>query len=50
MAELAIASYTKSFFLEENKKVAVVRAGNVIGGGDWSKDRLIPDIVRSIMQ
>lgn len=50
MAELAIASYTKSFFLEGNKKVAVVRAGNVIGGGDRSKDRLIPDIVRSIMQ
>jgi len=50
MAELAIASYTKSFFSEENKKVAVVRAGNVIWGGDWSKDRLIPDIVRSIMQ
>jgi len=50
MAELAIACYTKSFFLEWNKKVAVVRAGNVIGGGDRSKDRLIPDIVRSIMQ
>ena len=50
MAELAIASYTKSFFLEGNKKVAVVRAGNVIGGWDRSKDRLIPDIVRSIMQ
>lgn len=50
MAELAIASYTKSFFLEGNKKVAVVRAGNVIGGWDRSRDRLIPDIVRSIMQ
>ncbi len=50
MAELAIDAYTKSFFLEWNKKVAVVRAGNVIGWWDWSSDRLIPDIVRSIMQ
>lgn len=50
MAELAIACYNKSFLLEEGKKVAVVRAGNVIGWWDWSKDRLIPDIVRSIMQ
>ncbi|MDD3262624.1 MAG: CDP-glucose 4,6-dehydratase [Candidatus Absconditabacteria bacterium] len=50
MSELVIDSYTKSFLLELNKKVAVVRAGNVIGGGDRSKDRLIPDIVRSIMQ
>ena len=50
MAELAIACYTKSFFLEWHKKVAVVRAWNVIGWWDWSSDRLIPDIVRSIMQ
>ena len=50
MAELAIDAYTKSFFLKWNKKVAVVRAGNVIGGWDRSRDRLIPDIVRSIMQ
>lgn len=50
MAELAIDSYIKSFFLSAGKKVAVVRAWNVIGGWDRSKDRLIPDIVRSIMQ
>ncbi len=50
MSELAIDSYTKSFFNELNKKVAVVRAWNVIWWWDWSKDRLIPDIVRSIMQ
>lgn len=49
MAELVIDSYIKSFF-KTDKKVAVVRAGNVIGWGDRSRDRLIPDIVKSIMQ
>jgi CDP-glucose 4,6-dehydratase len=54
-AELVIASYRNSFFnpakLEiHNKALAVARAGNVIGGGDWSKDRLIPDIVKSLNQ
>jgi CDP-glucose 4,6-dehydratase len=47
-AELVIQSYRKSFFLNENVQIASVRAGNVIGGGDWSQDRLIPDILRSI--
>jgi CDP-glucose 4,6-dehydratase len=46
---LAIDTYMKSFF-KNDKKIAIVRAGNVIGGWDWSKDRLIPDIVKSIMQ
>lgn len=42
-------SYLKSFFKNKrNQRVATVRAGNVIGGGDYSKDRLIPDIYRSI--
>ena len=47
--EYLFNSYLKSFF-EKNKKqkIATVRAGNVIGGGDYSKDRLIPDIYRSI--
>ena len=50
-AELLIDSYRSSFFnMNEYSKhlkgIAVARAGNVIGGGDWSKDRLIPDIVR----
>jgi CDP-glucose 4,6-dehydratase len=45
-AELVIDSYRKSFF--ENKYIASVRAGNVIGGGDYSKDRLIPDCVNHI--
>lgn len=52
-AELVISSYCNSFFKTENfvkhkKAVASVRAGNVIGGGDWSEDRLIPDIATSI--
>lgn len=46
-AELVISSYRRSFF--DDGKVASARAGNVIGGGDWAKDRLIPDIVRSML-
>ena len=44
--ELAVKSYKKSFF--ENLNIATARAGNVIGGGDFAKDRIIPDIVRAI--
>ena len=45
-AEFIIQSYIKSFFIKKrNIRVGVTRAGNVIGGGDWSKNRLIPDIV-----
>jgi CDP-glucose 4,6-dehydratase len=47
MDELAITSYVRSFFSNGEKKIVSVRAGNVIGGGDWSPDRLIPDIVRA---
>jgi CDP-glucose 4,6-dehydratase len=52
-AELIIDSYRNSFFNlqkfnQHQKAIAVARAGNVIGGGDWSKDRLIPDIVKSL--
>lgn len=47
-AELVAASYRKSFFEKEGKVLlATARAGNVIGGGDWSEDRLIPDLVRA---
>lgn len=51
--ELVIDSYRNSFFNPSvynthNKSLAVGRAGNVIGGGDWSKDRLIPDIARAL--
>ena len=48
-AELVINSYFKSFLKnKKNLRIAICRAGNVIGGGDWSNDRLIPDIMRSI--
>ena len=46
-AELIIRSYQKSYFCSDNKSLVAVRAGNVIGGGDWAKDRIVPDIVRS---
>jgi len=51
--ELVIDSYRNSFFnikniAEHKKALAVGRAGNVIGGGDWSKDRLVPDIAKSL--
>ena len=47
-AELVISAYRRSFFSESNTaSLASARAGNVIGGGDWSNDRLITDILRS---
>ncbi len=47
-AELVISAYKRSFFNSENSaSLASARAGNVIGGGDWSEDRLIPDILRA---
>jgi len=49
--ELLIDSYRNAFFNQENTPLlASARAGNVIGGGDWSEDRLIPDLVRAIAQ
>ncbi|WP_319579770.1 CDP-glucose 4,6-dehydratase [uncultured Methanospirillum sp.] len=53
-AEIVIASYRNSFFtpskiLDHKVKIASVRAGNVIGGGDWSPDRIIPDAVKAII-
>ena len=47
-AELVTASYQKSFFNGDEKFMASGRAGNVIGGGDWSNDRLIPDLIKSV--
>lgn len=47
-AELVVQSYRKSYFSNRGPLVASARAGNVIGGGDWSEDRLIPDAVRAI--
>jgi CDP-glucose 4,6-dehydratase len=46
-AEMVIASYRDAFLKEQGVAVASARAGNVIGGGDWSEDRLIPDAVRA---
>ena len=46
-SEIVIESYRKSFFSKENISISSARAGNVIGGGDWSDDRLIPDAVKS---
>ena len=46
-AEIVTAAYRRSFFADaDTPRIASVRAGNVIGGGDWGKDRLIPDLLR----
>ncbi len=47
--EIAIASYRNSFFNNSRPLVASARSGNVIGGGDWSDNRLIPDLMRAIV-
>ena len=52
-SEIVTAAYRKSFFnpekiIEHEKSLASVRAGNVIGGGDWQIDRLIPDCIRAL--
>ncbi len=46
--EFLVDSYRNSYFMNpDSPKIVTVRAGNVIGGGDWSKDRIIPDLVKS---
>lgn len=52
-AELAISSWRRSYFnpekfTEHGKSIASVRAGNVVGGGDWALDRIVPDCIRAI--
>lgn len=47
-AEIAVSAYRRSFF-QTGPRIGSVRAGNVIGGGDWADDRLIPDIVRALL-
>jgi CDP-glucose 4,6-dehydratase len=49
MAELAIRSYVESFLNrpDSNIRIGIARAGNVIGGGDWSADRIVPDCINS---
>lgn len=54
-AELVISSFTNAYFNLNNfarhqKAIASARAGNVIGGGDWSEDRLVPDIVKALFK
>lgn len=54
-AEIVVQSFSKSFFNadkfnEHQKTIASARAGNVIGGGDWSTDRIIPDIVKYLQE
>jgi CDP-glucose 4,6-dehydratase len=49
-AELVAQCYRDSFFTADDApRLATARAGNVIGGGDWSEDRLVPDVVRSLV-
>lgn len=45
--ELVVQSYRQSFFADRGPLIASARAGNVIGGGDWSEDRIIPDAARA---
>lgn len=47
-AELVTAAYRRSLFQRHQARIASVRAGNVIGGGDWTADQLVPDIVRAL--
>ena len=49
-AEIIIHSYRASFFQNHSVKIASARAGNVIGGGDWAKDRIIPDCIRALQK
>lgn len=46
-ADIAVASYRQSYFAKRGVGLSSARAGNVIGGGDWAEDRLIPDAIRS---
>ncbi len=46
-SELVTSAYRRSFFASGNVALASARAGNVIGGGDWAADRLVPDILRA---
>lgn len=47
-SELVTASYRNSFLAQQQVQIATARAGNVIGGGDWAEDRLLPDFLRAL--
>lgn len=49
-AELVTDAYRQSFFTTAGPGLAAVRAGNVIGGGDWARDRLVPDLMRAALE
>jgi CDP-glucose 4,6-dehydratase len=49
-AEIGIASWRRSFFSGHAVRLASARAGNVIGGGDWARDRIMPDCVRALQR
>lgn len=49
-AEIAIASWRDSFFRGHPVRIASARAGNVIGGGDWAEDRIVPDSIRALQR
>jgi CDP-glucose 4,6-dehydratase len=49
-AELVTTAYRRSFFGDSGRGVASARAGNVIGGGDWARDRIVPDIARAALR
>lgn len=49
-AEIIISAYRRSFFANHPVRIASARAGNVIGGGDWSQDRIIPDCIRALQR
>lgn len=46
-AEIAVSAYARSFINASGKRIASTRAGNVIGGGDWATDRIVPDCARA---
>lgn len=48
-AELVVSAWRNSFFAENGPLLASARAGNVIGGGDWADDRLVPDLIRALV-
>jgi len=49
-AEIVISAYRRSFFGKSPVRIASARAGNVIGGGDWASDRIVPDCIRSLQR
>lgn len=46
--ELVVSSYRRSYFRDRPVRIASARAGNVIGGGDWAAERIVPDLMRSL--